>query len=108
VGDFASAADTLRDFLKRHPRDRRAALAWFTLGKVELARDRATSAAAAFRQCFSQARDATLVEDAIAEEAAAWQAAGNLAEAQAVAQQYVGQFPQGAHIARMRRILQLE
>ncbi len=107
-GDFGSAAGTLEELVRRYPRDRRVALAWFTLGKVDRTLDRATDAAASFRQSFSLAREASLVEDALAEEAAAWEAAGNTTEARAAAQQYVGQFPRGAHAARMRRILQLE
>jgi transmembrane sensor len=103
-GDFAAAAATLRQFLERYPKDRRKALAWFTLGRVERARDRAAVAAAAFRQCSALAAGGVLTEDALAEEAAAWAAAGSPAEAYAAAQRYLERFPNGAHVARMRRI----
>jgi transmembrane sensor len=101
---LSSAAGTLREFVTRYPGDRRVALAWFTLGKVERARDRAAAGAQAFHKSFSLAPDGPLGEDALAEEAAAWAAANDGAEARTVAEQYLQRFPNGTHGARMLRI----
>jgi transmembrane sensor len=92
--------------LGRYPDDRRAALAWFTLGKVERGRDRAADGATAFRTSFALAPDGPLGEDALAEEAAAWAAAGEPAEARATAEQYLRRFPNGTHAARMQHIVE--
>jgi len=105
-GDLVAAAATLRSVLGRYPDDRRAALAWFTLGKVERGRDRAADGARAFRASFSLAPDGPLGEDALAEEAAAWAAAGEPAEARATAEQYLQRFPNGTHAARMQHIVE--
>jgi transmembrane sensor len=105
-GDLAAAAATLRELLGRYPGDRRAALAWFTLGKVERARGRAADAAKAFQTGFSLAPDGSVAEDALAEEAVAWAAANNPAAARAAAQLYSRRFPQGTHSGRMQRILE--
>jgi transmembrane sensor len=105
-GDLAAAAATLRSVLGRYPDDRRAALAWFTLGKVERGRDRAADGATAFRTSFALAPDGPLGEDALAEEAAAWAAAGEPAEARATAEQYLRRFPNGTHAARMQHIVE--
>jgi transmembrane sensor len=105
-GDLAAAAATLRELLGRYPGDRRAALAWFTLGKVERARDRDAEAAKAFQTSFSLAPDGSVAEDALAEEAVAWAAANNPAAARAAADLYSRRFPQGTHSGRMQRILE--
>jgi TolA-binding protein len=106
AGDLASASTTLRELLGRYPGDRRAALAWFTLGKVERARDRAAVAAKAFQTSFSLAPDGAVGEDALAEQAVAWAAAGNPAASRDAAEQYLQRFPNGTHLARMQRILE--
>ncbi|HXN31678.1 MAG TPA: FecR domain-containing protein [Polyangiaceae bacterium] len=105
-GDLAAAATTLRELLGRYPSDRRAALAWFTLGKVERARDHAGSAAKAFQTSSSLAPDGAVGEDALAEEAVAWAAASNAAAARLAAEQYLRRFPNGTHVARMQHILE--
>ena len=105
-GDLAAAAATLRELLGRYPGDRRAALASFTLGKVERARDRAAEAAKAFQTSFSLAPDGSVAEDALAEEAVAWAAANNPAAARAAAELYTRRFPVGTHAGRMQRILE--
>jgi transmembrane sensor len=105
-GDLAAAAATLQSVVGRYPNDRRAALAWFTLGKVERAREHAVAGAKAFGTSFSLAPDGPLGEDALAEEAAAWAAANEPAEARATAEQYLRRFPNGTHAARMQRIVE--
>lgn len=105
-GDLSAAANTLRELVGRYPGDRRAALAWFTLGKVERARGRATAAAKAFQTSFALAPDGAVAEDALAEEAVAWAAAENPTAARAAAELYSRRFPEGTHAARMQRILE--
>jgi transmembrane sensor len=106
AGDLTAAAATLREFVTRHPNDPRAALGWFTLGKVERTRARAVVAAKAFRTSFSVAPDGPLAEDALAEEAAAWAAANNAAEVHAAVERYLRRFPNGTHAARVRHLLE--
>ncbi len=106
AGDLAAASTTLRELLTRYPSDRRAPLAWFTLGKVERARDRAAAAAKAFQTSSSLAPDGAVGEDALAEEAVAWAAANNPASARTAAEQYLRRFPNGTHATRMQRILE--
>jgi transmembrane sensor len=105
-GDLDSAAATLHLVVGRYPNDPRGPLAWFTLGKVERARDRAAVSAKAFHTAFSLAPAGPLGEDALAEEAAAWSASGDVAEARASAEQYLRRFPNGTHAIRMQRILE--
>jgi transmembrane sensor len=106
AGDLSSAARTLREFVGRYPSDARAALAWFTLGKVERARGRPGDAARAFRMSGSLAPDGPLAEDALAEEAAAWAVADDTAKARAAVGRYLRRFPNGTHAARMRNLLE--
>jgi transmembrane sensor len=105
-GDLSSAAATLHELVTRYPLDRRAALAWFTLGKVERARDHAGAGAKAFHKSFALAPEGPLGEDALAEEAAAWAAANDGAQARIVAAQYLHRFPNGTHGTRMSRLLE--
>jgi transmembrane sensor len=106
AGDLAGAAATLRSVVGHYPNDARGPLAWFTIGKVERARDRADASAVAFRTSFSLAPDGPLGEDALAEEAAAWAAANEQSAARATAAQYLRRFPNGTHSARMQRIVE--
>jgi transmembrane sensor len=106
AGDLTAAAATLRSVVARYPDDRRGALAWFTLGKVERARDRPGDGARAFRTSFVLAPEGPLGEDALAEEAAAWAAANENALARATAAEYLRRFPNGTHAARMQRIVE--
>jgi transmembrane sensor len=106
AGDLTAAAATLRSVVARYPDDRRGALAWFTLGKVERARDRPADGARAFRTSFALAPEGPLSEDALAEEAAAWAAANENAVGRATAAEYLRRFPNGTHAARMQRIIE--
>jgi transmembrane sensor len=106
AGDLAAAAATLREVVTRHPKDPRAALGWFTLGKVERTRARPVVAARAFRTSFWLAPDGPLAEDALAEEAAAWAAANDSAEMRETVEKYLRRFPNGTHAARVRHLLE--
>lgn len=103
-GDLGRASDALRTLLQTYPQDPRATTAWFTLGRVERARGRHTAAAQAFRAAERRAGRGALAEDAIAETAGSWAAAGSPDKAQAAARRYLARYPEGAHAARMRRL----
>ena len=86
-----------------HPHDPRAAAALFTLGRVEAARGR-WQAAAAF-DCSATARaGGPLADDALAEGAQAWHAAGVVDRARADARAYLAAHPGGLHAPAMRRL----
>lgn len=100
-GRLDEAASLLEEILGRYPLDGRRSLVLFTLGRVELARGNPLKAATHFRRCTRE----PLAEDALAEEANAWQLGGRRAEAQGAAQRYLTRYPQGPHAARMLRML---
>ncbi len=104
-GRLADAATALRQLIRHHRKDARAYSAWFQLGKVERARGKHGSAAAAFEACAKRSASGALSEDARAEAAASWKAAGNHTRAHAAAQAYLERHPQGTHAARMQRIV---
>jgi transmembrane sensor len=106
LGNGPAAAATLHEFIQRFPGEPRIPLAWFTLGKVERARGQASLAARAFHASFSAAPSGPLAQDALAEEAAAWDQLSDAASARAAAERYLQRFPNGAHAGRMHRILE--
>jgi hypothetical protein len=94
---FAEAASALRTLVTRYPSDRRAAAAWFTLGRIESGRGNAVGAADAFASCRRIGRG-PLAEDALAEEAAARSSA-------TLAREYLADYPNGTHRKRMQAIV---
>lgn len=106
AGRLADAAAALSELVRRHPRDPRAYASYFALGKVERSRGHHAAAASAFSACFKRAPSGALSEDARAEAAASWGAAGQRVRAGKAASGYLDLFPEGAHAARMRRILE--
>jgi len=103
-GDQAQAAKLLRELLAAHPKDPRAASAWFTLGRVEKSRGRLVQAARGFERAHDKAPRGPLAEDALAESAKAWQRAGDTTQAARVAARYLNRYAQGTHRARMANI----
>jgi transmembrane sensor len=103
-GRLEEAADLLRYLARRHRDDPRVVAALFMLGNVERARGRDLAAAAAYRSCWKLAPAGPLSEDALAEEAASWSAAGTADRAIDAARRYIELYPAGPHTARMRRI----
>jgi transmembrane sensor len=97
AGRLDEAVSALSSLLRDHPRDARATLALFTIGRVERQRGRHADAARAFEQCGN-----ALGGDAVAEAAASWQQAGQGAQARAAAERYLQLFPSGVHAPRMR------
>jgi transmembrane sensor len=119
AGDLMLAADVarlsahpqdavrpLREVCDRHPNDRSAPVAAFTLGRVLLDDlGRPAEAAAAFRKAYALWPGGPLADDALAREASAWDGAGRSKDARAAAEEYLGRYPQGRQAAAMRQIL---
>lgn len=99
-GRLDEAASTLEEIVARFPKDRRVGSVLFTLGRVERSRGHHAKAASTFRACSH----GPLAEDALAEEASAWQAAGQGGNAREAASRYLARFPNGPHAARMKKI----
>jgi transmembrane sensor len=100
------AVPPLHSLCDRHASDRRAPVAAFTLGRVlidDLARP--VEAAAAFQKARLLWPGGPLAEDALAREADAWQRAGRSERAHAIAELYLESYPQGRHVAVVRKTL---
>ncbi|HXU62635.1 MAG TPA: FecR domain-containing protein [Polyangia bacterium] len=104
AGRPGEAARALEAFVATHPADPRTVAALFTLGRVESARGQWEAAAQAFDRCVSARAQGPLADDALAEGAQAWQAAGVAARARADARAYLAAHPDGLHAAAMRRL----
>ena len=104
-GDLPRAAAALSELVRRYSDDPRAYGAYFQLGKVERARGRHAAAAAAFVKCWKRSPRGPLAEDAGAEAAVSWHAAGRDADARAAAEGYLARHPGGTHEERMRSLL---
>jgi transmembrane sensor len=104
-GHPEQAIAPLRRLCDRHPGDRRAPVAAFTLGRVLLDDlGRANEAAAAFEKARVLWPRGPLAEDALAREADAWARAGHTDRARAIAEQYLARYPAGRHADVLRSI----
>jgi transmembrane sensor len=105
-GHPEQAVQPLRSLCDWHATDRRAPVAAFTLGRV-LVDDlgRPVEAAAAFQKARFLWPAGPLAEDALAREADAWQRAGRTERARQIAGQYFDRYPQGRHVAALRKTL---
>jgi hypothetical protein len=104
-GNLPRAAAALSELVRRYSDDPRAYGAYFQLGKVERARGHHAAAAAAFVKCWKRAPKGPLAEDARAEAAVSWHAAGRDEDARVAAEGYLARHPGGTHEARMRGLL---
>lgn len=104
-GRSLEATRTLRQLTQRFPRDARAPLAAFTLGRLLLENLRQPAdAARAFELARSLAGGSgALAEDALAREVEAWRAAGDASKATARAQRYQALYPNGTHSKQVLR-----
>ncbi len=115
VEDLMLAADVARlsghpgqavPFLERvvrdHPRDDRAALAAFTLGRTLLGLGRTEEASRAFSQVSVLAPGSALAEDALARRVEAAYRAGDRGAARRLAEQYLNAHPNGRRRATVR------
>ena len=100
------ATRALRQLTQRFPRDARAPLAAFTLGRLLLENLRQPAdAARAFELARSLAGGSgALAEDALAREVEAWRAAGDANKATARAQRYQALYPNGTHTKQVLRV----
>jgi transmembrane sensor len=105
----AQAVAPLRKVSERYPKDARAPVAAFTLGRVLLDDlGRASEAAAAFDLASRLWPSGPLAGDALAREAEALKRGGQLAQAQSVARKYLALHPGGRHAASLRAMLDAE
>lgn len=103
-GHGEQATGYLREVLRSHAEDPRAAMAAFTLGRVlidELGRPR--EAAEAFARVATLDRSQTFAEDALARQVEAWSRAGDAERARAAGEEYLRRFPDGRSTRRVRR-----
>jgi transmembrane sensor len=105
-GHPADAVAPLGRVIAENPKDTRAPLAAFTLGRLELdTLGRPAPAAEAFARAIALGLPANLVEDAYARLVEARAKAGDPAGAQAAADEYDRAFPGGSRSTTMRRWL---
>ena len=89
--------------MAEHPRDSRAPLAAFTLGRLEQDRGNHRTAARYFAKVRSRGKT-SLGEHALAREVEAWSAAGNSAKAKRRAEEYLRRFPKGPRAKQVQRL----
>jgi transmembrane sensor len=103
-GHPAEAIAPLSRVIEQHPGDARAALAAFTLGRLELdTLGHPGVAADAFARALALGLGASLVEDAQARLVEARARAGDHQRARAAAAEYEQRFATGRHLAAVRR-----
>jgi TolA-binding protein len=104
-GNPARAVPYLKTVSERFARDPRAPLAAFTLGRVLLdSTGNATSAAAAFRRARTLSPRGPLALDAWSREVESLRRAGRSADASALAQKYLEEYPNGRHASALRGV----
>jgi len=103
-GHPAEAVAPLRRVLDEHSGDGRAAVAAFTLARLQLdSLGQAAGAAQSFARALQLGLPGPLVEDARARLVEAHARAGNQEAARSAAEQYQTQYPAGRHAAAVRR-----
>lgn len=106
-GHPGEAVAPLRRIADEHAGDPRAPLAMFTLGQILLGAEPAV-AAARFEQAIAMGLPSSLVEDARAHVVEARARAGDREGARAAAARYAEAYPQGRHLAAVRRFAGVE
>lgn len=104
-GHAEEAVAPLSRVIDEHPRDSRAGLAAFSLGRVESQLAHPAAAAAAFARALSLGLPDALAETARAREAEALAAAGDDAGAASAARAYLRAHPSGMHAEAMRALV---
>jgi transmembrane sensor len=104
-GDAAAAVTYLKRVAQRHPRDSRAPLAAFTLGRILLFElDRPAEAREAYALTRKLSAQGALAEDALAREVEAAARAGQSATARALADEYLARYPNGQRRAQVQKL----
>jgi transmembrane sensor len=102
----AQAVAPLRKVSQLYPKDPRAPVAAFTLGRVLLDDlGRSTEAVSAFALAESLWPNGPLAGDALAREVEALKRCGQMPQARAIAEKYVTRHPDGSHAAALRAML---
>ena len=103
-GHPSDAVPPLRQLLRDSPKDPRAPLASFTLGRIlldDLGQPR--EAAQSFRHVEDLEAEGPLTQDALAREVEAWSRAGEQGVAHSRAEEYVRRYPTGRRLRSVRR-----
>jgi len=104
----AEAVPYLQRILREHPRDERAPMAAFTLGRTLSGLGRTREAMTTFGRVHSDWPRSPLAEDALVRQAEAASEIGDAAAAQRLAAQYDRDHPNGRRRAEVRRYAGLE
>jgi len=104
----AAAIPYLQRILREHPRDERAPLAAFTLGRTLSGLGRTREAMTTFGRVHSDWPRSPLAEDALVRQAEAAAALGDDAATRGLAAQYDRDYPNGRRRAEVRRYAGLE
>jgi len=104
----AEAVPYLQRILREHPRDERAPLAAFTLGRTLSGLGRTREAMATFGRVYGDWPRSPLAEDALVRQAEAAAAIGDDAAARGLAARYDRDYPNGRRRAEVRRYAGLE
>jgi transmembrane sensor len=104
----SEALPYLQRVVREHPRDERAPLAAFTLGRTLLGLGRTQEAMSMFGRVRSSWPQSPLAEDALLRQAEAASQMGDLATARRIAEQYDRDYPNGRRRAEARRYARLE
>ena len=104
AGDSAGAARAYESLLAKFPRDARAGLAAFELGRLRLGPlSDVNGAAQAFRRAIALAPGSAFRQDAMARLVEAYAAAGKLESCASAKAAYLKDYPQGVHAAFVSR-----
>lgn len=101
TGHVDQAAKHLERLLARYPRDTRAGVAAFTLGRIRLQLGKPAAAAAAFEQVVGSG--GALAEDAMYRAAMAYQQAGDAAQARRLKERYLATYPGGRYVGALQK-----
>jgi transmembrane sensor len=102
AGQMRDAETGYADLLRRYPRDGRAGVAAFELGRIRMdALGNPQGAVSAFRRALKLSPDASFREDALARIVVAYDAMGRTAECNAARERYLAGFPHGVHAASL-------
>jgi transmembrane sensor len=104
----AEAVPYLQRVLREHPRDERAPMAAFTLGRTLSGLGRTKEAMNMFGRVRTSWPKSPLAEDALLRQAEAASELGDLAAARRIAEQYDHDYPNGRRRSEVRRYARLE
>jgi TolA-binding protein len=102
AGLMDEAAGAYAELLRRYPKDSRAAMSAFELGRIRMdALDDTQGAADAFREALRLSRKAQFREDALARLAIASDSLGDLDDCRRARETYLREYPEGVHASAL-------